>query len=585
MKRYFTYFITALMLSSCGDFLDTENPTKASSGNFPQTKEQAEMLLAGVYNGLNRISAKPYSSFYSVSLLASDDMFGGGGTGDKDAQAVDLFCVDSENYFQPFWKASYIGIARANNAIATLPRCQDYADEAEKNQLLGEAYFLRGLYYYGLASQFENIPLLLKQEAENIPQSNPKDTWKQILLDFKTAVELMYSKPVGFRQDGHANKWSAQGFLARAFLFYTGFYENRQGKQNIVVDLPDGSVLTTEDVQKYLDDCVKNSGYKLLDKYQNLWSYTNRFTKNDYTYTADSDYHWAEDDGKVNEESMFAIKYNEFSNYNEELKGYSNMYCLYYGIRNDKSEMTFPFMRGWGYGTVSPAFVREWRIAEPNDPRLAASICYIPEELPNYDRKEGWEDWVQETDYLNKKLSPIGAKDEKGEIKLFCHLMYDNDAWVVEDKDINNVQDLVLLRYADVLLMRSEIYEDADKGLNVVRQRVGLSPVTYSLEAIQNERRWELCFEGVRYNDIRRWGQGGGNNNGYTESVLGAQQNEAIFYAGEPDLNTPHNGGYIARYQATNGFFKIPESEILKSEGVLKQNKGWGSESLYLGWK
>ena len=163
--------------------------------------------------------------------------------------------------------------------------------------------------------------------------------------------------------------------------------------------------------------------------------------------------------------------------------------------------------------------------------------------------------------------------------------MYDNDAWVVEDKDINNVQDLVLLRYADVLLMRSVIYEDADKGLNVVRQRVGLSPVTYSLEAIQNERRWELCFEGVRYNDIRRWGQGGGNNNGYTESVLGAQQNEAIFYAGEPDLNTPHNGGYIARYQATNGFFKIPESEILKSEGVLKQNKGWGSESLYLGWK
>ena len=45
-----------------------------------------------------------------------------------------------------------------------------------------------------------------------------------------------------------------------------------------------------------------------------------------------------------------------------------------------------------------------------------------------------------------------------------------------------------------------------------------------------------------------------------------------------------HNGGYVARYKATRGFFKIPESEILKSDGVMKQNDGWGSEGLYLGW-
>ena len=82
--------------------------------------------------------------------------------------------------------------------------------------------------------------------------------------------------------------------------------------------------------------------------------------------------------------------------------------------------------------------------------------------------------------------------------------MYDNDAWTTNDKDINCTQDLVLLRYADVLLMRSELYEDADKGMNEVRQRVGLPSVSYSLEALQNERRWEFAFEGLRYNDIRR---------------------------------------------------------------------------------
>lgn len=585
MKKYILPLIASLMLSSCEDFLDTNNPTKASSGNFPQTKEQAEMILAGVYNGLNRISAIPYSSFHCISLLASDDMFGGGGNGDKDAQAMDMFLVDAENRFQPFWQASYIGIARANNAIATLPNCDGYANEDEKNQMLGEAYFMRGYYYYGLASQFEKVPVFTSTEAGNIPQSDPKDTWKQILLDFKTAIDLMPAERVGYAVEGHVNKWTAEGMIARAFLFYTGFYENRQGKQDITIELPDGSTLTTNDVQGYLDDCVANSGYKLVEKYQDLWSYTNRFTVNDYNYTKDGGFNWVENDANVNPESMFAIKYNEYANYNAELKGYANMYVLYFGIRDDHDQATFPFMRGWGYGPVSPALVREWKVAEPDDPRRDASICYVPSELPDYDRAAGWEDWVQETDYINKKLTPIGGKTNDGTIKLFSHLMYDNDAWTVNDKDINCTQDLVLLRYADVLLMRSELYEDADKGMNEVRQRVGLPAVSYSLEALQNERRWEFAFEGLRYNDIRRWGQGGGQSNGYTEEVLSKQQNEAIYFGGQPDLNIAHNGGYVERYKATRGFFKIPESEILKSDGVLIQNEGWGSEGLYMGWK
>ena len=584
MKKTLIYIMAALMLSSCEDFLDTNDPTKANSGNFPQTKEQAEMILAGVYNGLNRISAIPYSSFHCISLLACDDMLGGGGIGDKDAQAMDMICVDEENRYEPFWAASYIGVARANNAIATLPNCTGYADDNEKNQMLGEAYFMRAYFYAGLASQFENIPVFITPEAGNIPQWDPKDTWKQILLDYKTAIKLMPAEKVGYRKDGHANRWVAEGMLARAFLFYTGFYENRQGKQDITIELPDGSTLTTKDVQKYLDDCVENSGYQLLSKYQNLWAYTNRLTKEDYAYTAGKGYEWAEDDSKVNPESMFAIKYNEFSNYNAELKGYSNMYCLYFGIRDDHGEATFPFTRGWGYGTVSATMVTDWKIAEPNDPRRDASVCYVPSEMPDYDRAIGWEDWAQETDYINKKLCGIGARKEDGSISGFSRMMYSNDLWTVQDDDINHVQDLVLLRFADVLLMRSELYEDAAKGMNQVRGRVGLAPVAYSLTALQNERRWELCFEGLRYNDIRRWGQGGGQSNGFTENALGRQQNEAIYHGGNPAMNTPHNGGYVARYKATRGFFKIPESEILKSDGVMKQNDGWGSEGLYLGW-
>jgi len=60
---------------------------------------------------------------------------------------------------------------------------------------------------------------------------------------------------------------------------------------------------------------------------------------------------------------------------------------------------------------------------------------------------------------------------------------------------------------------------------------------------------------------------------------------DPVFYRGVPETNTPHNGGYAARYKATAGFLKIPESEISLSHGLLVQNPGWGADAEYNGWK
>ena len=134
-----------------------------------------------------------------------------------------------------------------------------------------------------------------------------------------------------------------------------------------------------------------------------------------------------------------------------------------------------------------------------------------------------------------------------------------------------NIHDLVLIRFADVLLMQSELKENVE-GINRVRDRVGLPPIgSYSLEALQNERRWELAFEGVRWNDIRRWH--------IAAAALEKQTNQPIYYLGNPSTNTAHNGGYAARYNATAGFFKIPETEISLANGGLTQNDGWTDAS------
>ena len=113
--------------------------------------------------------------------------------------------------------------------------------------------------------------------------------------------------------------------------------------------------------------------------------------------------------------------------------------------------------------------------------------------------------------------------------------------------------------------------------MNLVRARVGLPPVGYSLQALQQERRFELAFEGRRWADIRRWH--------IAEDCLERQIGTPIYNQGLPAEMKEFGSGYRNRYQETNGFFKIPESEIDLSSGVLEQNAGWtGTDSNFPGW-
>jgi hypothetical protein len=145
-----------------------------------------------------------------------------------------------------------------------------------------------------------------------------------------------------------------------------------------------------------------------------------------------------------------------------------------------------------------------------------------------------------------------------------------------ENFQLDKTNDLILLRLADVYLMHSELTQTTTY-LNKVRERAGLPAIaTYSLEALQNERRHELAFEGVRWNDIRRWG--------IAAEVLEAQIGVDCYYKGAAEKTKSFGGGYAARYNKTKGFFPIPESEVALTNDVIKQNEGWGADSKYTGW-
>lgn len=577
------------VFTSCEDALDTTNYLDKTTDTYPETYVDAQQMVTAIYQNLNLICGNPQTSFFYLSMLASDDNLGGGGGNDKLMQAFDLLGNYQTDMTREFWKGRYEGIFRANNLIATLDNCNNFPSEDARNQLMGEALFLRAFFYYELCSQYGYVPLLTSTEAVNNPNATAEELWGQILLDLKTAADIMpnWRGGTGILETGHVDKYCAQALLGRAWLFYTGMYGSGSDLAQITNDtynpltsvtLADGSTLNKQDVINYIDDCVNNSGYSLVSDFRTLWAYSNRLTVEDYDYTKGQGLTWVENDNGINPESMFMIKFNKLADWQTTI-GYANNYALHFGMRGgQKYEKTFPFGQGWGAGPVAPNLVNDWKVSEPTDMRLEASVCNV-NDLPAY-TKGGWADFVQETDYYGKKLSPISCKTtetESGYYSCFENAMYGTNNWIQgsDNMQLNNIHDLVLIRFADVLLMQSELKENAD-GLNRVRARAGLPSIGYSFEALQRERRWELAFEGTRWNDIRRWH--------IASTALTKQNNVNIYYCGTPSTNMSHIGGYANRYKATAGFFKIPESQISLSSGVLQQNPGWGSDAEYNGW-
>ncbi len=578
-----------VLASSCDDLLDSTNYTEKTTATFPETYNDVQQLATGVYQNLSVVNANPHCSFLYAAQNASDDMFGGGGSTDQPMVSYDLLGNAKTDQTRQFWADRFTGVARANAVIAGIDKPKDYPSKEARNQILGEMLILRGFYYYELASMYGNVPLYTTTETADIPQASAAEVWGQILLDFKTAADIMPAKQTavnGKLIDGKVDKYVAEGLLARAWLFYTGMYCNGDKIADMVstnyqplesVKLPNDSVLTREKVFAYIKDCKENSGYSLVDKFQNLWAYTNRLTQGDYPYAAGKGYKFAEDDNAVNPESMFMIKYNSYASWGTTI-GYANGFSLHFGIRGGQDAAnTFPFGQGWGAGPVNPGLYSDWKNAEPADPRREATI-QILSELPNYTPSS---DWTQGTDFFNKKWAPVYAKGEDGYWN-YCEYMYDSSSWpeaTYHNFQLDDLKDLVLLRYADVLLMYSEIGKNKD-GINEVRARAGLPAISeYSLQALQNERRWELACEGTRWNDIRRWH--------IAAAALEKQEGQPVIYNGVKSTNKASKqiGGYTARYNATAGFFKIPEYEIENSQN-LKQNPGYeNNEGHYADWK
>ena len=583
MKKILYIATIALLFSGCESYLDTESYTKKNTGNYPNTADDALQMVTGVYATLNKPVANVANTYLYAAELASDDRFGGGGENDKDMQVLDHLLYTNSDRFKTFWSDRYAGISRANMAIANLDKVED---EQLRNQLMGETLFLRSFFYNELVEMFGNVPLITKVpgtvgEAQVYPaQATPEQVYGFIAAGLKEAIAIMPAKKWNetVSGNGHVTKWAAEALLARVFLFYTGFYQ----KDALPLMDADGAItgsITKAEVITALDDCIANSGHELASDFRSLWPYTNTLSKKDYPFATDAPA-WIRDGN--NPEQVFTIKFSHLASWNTTI-GYSNQYMLHFAIRShggaDQYKNLYPFGQGWGAGPVSPKLWSEWKAAEPNDPRREASIL-------DGSATEGYiyggDKQMEETGFWQKKIvATTGVKTYKadGSIDALFNSFTSSTEYygdcAADDMQLGHEVDLNVIRYADVLLMHSELSGTADH-MNQVRERAKLPAVGYSETAIRNERRWELAFEGTRWSDIRRWG--------IAKEALSVQLGSDIWNRGVATTMKDQGAGYSARFDATKGFMPIPQSEIDLSNGVLTQNAGWDASAVFVSW-
>ena len=124
------------------------------------------------------------------------------------------------------WKPKYEMISRANSVLMNLPEMQGL-DSALKNRILGEAHFIRGFAYWRLAVIYGGVPLILEQNVReanfNIAKSSLADIQSQIESDLIAAAGLLPDTHADPADKGRANKGTANGLLAKLYLYQENF--------------------------------------------------------------------------------------------------------------------------------------------------------------------------------------------------------------------------------------------------------------------------------------------------------------------------------------------------------------------------
>lgn len=446
--RIYLMSLVALLIMSCSDdFLDRQPLDTINTENYPTTADELVTVVNGAYQPLQ------WPKLYNLRMWTTDIMAGnsivgaGGGSDGVETQDMANFVTSTDNAGAlDLWRGPWPGILMANIVLDAAPRLD--INENTRNRSLGEAHFLRAHYYFILARFFRDVPLITEPQSADsdlFPARDPvAQVYELIISDLNAAAELLPPKS----SYGSENKGRASKGTAYGML----------AKVHL-------SLGNYQEVVQYTTE-VENLGYALNENYADNFSIAN----------------------ENGVESLFEVQYASTGGYD-------------FWSNENQASWASPFMGprganfvagGYGWNQPTQEFVDAY---EEGDERKAATVLY--EGGPEFDGKI-YESRYSFTGYNTRKflvpLSQVSAYD-------------------------NSPLNFPILRYADVLLMKAEALNElgqttlAGDYLNMVRNRAGLEDVEGLSQAdfrnaVLQERRIELAFEGQRWFDLIRVNNG-----------------------------------------------------------------------------
>lgn len=214
-KRTAAALLGALALTTgCQkDLLDKVNPNQPALNTFWLTQADATAGVTAAYSAL-QLPGTYARWIHFANDIRSDE-------GYSLSPWTDLAnftrFIQFDYNLEPvrvIWEDHYRGVYRCNQILANVPNIK--MDAAMQKQMLAEAHFLRGVYYFNLVTHFGSVPLILEPSTitTTAPQATPELGMAQVILDFQAAIaDLPVSNNVG-----HATKGSAEAMLGRVYM-------------------------------------------------------------------------------------------------------------------------------------------------------------------------------------------------------------------------------------------------------------------------------------------------------------------------------------------------------------------------------
>lgn len=253
IKQFTCAFALLLGLFSCQDILE-ENPVGlATAESYYATPKGIEDGLKATYTPLRRFYGREEAFFLTVT---GTDMWTdgfGGVTNHPDYNSYTPNFLGNNNFVRIIWDNFYVGINQANAVVERAPKVAGLSDAA-RGRIVGEARFLRALYYFHLVQQFGDVHFTLEESQGVVTEAKrtPVATIYQegILPDLQYAVANLPAKSPDY---GRATKHAAEGLLGRVQLTLGNWAE----------------------AEKMAKAVIDSKDHQLLKNYGDLWDIAN----------------------------------------------------------------------------------------------------------------------------------------------------------------------------------------------------------------------------------------------------------------------------------------------------------------------